>query len=107
MPRTTLVGLNPLLSGVWILKIDHERFFADPAKSPITWRGVDKGWVDKDTGAQLRFTAIGRSIWIKPFTGGKGEVRRVHHFYLEGENPYAAITHGEPIYEDELMQVVS
>ncbi len=91
---------------MWILKNDHERFFANPATSPVTWRGVDKGWVDKETGAQLRFVAVGRSIWIRPCEGGSGEVRRVHHLYIEGsENPYAAVTHGEPIYEDELMKV--
>ena len=90
----------------WIRKADHKRFFADPVKSPIEWKGKDKGWREKETGKKLMQSATGRSIWIRPFDGGSGEVRSVQHLYIEGEHcPTDGITYGSPIYEDELMEV--
>lgn len=88
----------------WILKSDHERFFADPAKSPVEWRG--KGWFKKGSDKKLLVAAFGRSIWTRPFMGGSGEVRRVEHLYIEGEpDPAKRMVYGASIYEDELIQV--
>jgi hypothetical protein len=90
----------------WIRKADHERFFADPVKSPIEWKGVDRGWCEKETGKKLMQVSMGRSIWTRPFEGGGGEVRSVQHLYIEGEpNPTEGMTQGSPIYEDEIMEV--
>ncbi len=89
----------------WIRKSDHERFFADPAKSPIEWKGKDKGWREKETGKKLMQVSIGRSIWMRPFMGGSGEVRRIQHLYIEGEPcPTDSTTYGASIYEDEIME---
>ena len=90
----------------WIRKADHERFFADPVKSPIEWRGKAKGWREKGSDKKLMQCATGRSIWERPFMGGSGEVRSVQHLYIEGEpNPTEGMTYGSPIYEDEIMEV--
>lgn len=89
----------------WIRKVDHERFFADKAKSPVEWR-EGKGWYVKGSNKKLMQSATGRSIWERPFMGGSGEVRSVQHLYIEGEPcPTDSMTYGASIYEDELMQV--
>ena len=90
----------------WIRKSDHERFFADPAKSPIEWKGEEKGWRVKGSDKKLMQSGVGRSIWERPFMGGGGEVRGVLHLFIEGEpDPTEGMTHGNPIYEDELIEV--
>lgn len=65
----------------------------------------DGVWVCKATHARIRCTEIGRSLWIKPFDGGFGEVRPVGHLWCPdcGEKPH--IKYGMPIYEDELVEV--
>lgn len=49
-----------------------------------------------------------RSLWVRPFEGGFGEVGRVAEIYCSGCDPEPKLTTaGAPIYEDELLEVVS
>lgn len=54
-------------------------------------------------GHDVVFKAIGRSIWLRPFMGGPGEVRQVLHPYcLTCNDELPNIALGTPIYDDEL-----
>ncbi len=70
-------------------------------------RGEDGKWRCKKTEAVVQFAATGRSIWVRPFGGGFGEVRPVAHLFCPGCTPEAEMKlpeYGTPIYEDELLQ---
>jgi hypothetical protein len=61
-------------------------------------------WRCKTCNEPIRTAVVGRSIWIRPFNGGPGEVRRVTHLAClvctpEKQPP----RYGSPIYEDELV----
>ena len=80
--------------------------------SDSTWveqhavQGEDGKWQCKETKAVIRIIVTGRSIWIRPFTGGFGEVRKVGHLYCPKCTPNTnPPQYGAPIYEDELVQV--
>jgi len=68
---------------------------------------VDGVWKCKKTNTAIKQTIIGRSIWIRPFLGGSGEVRQVTHPFCEKCDGRPTITYGTPIYEDELMRIIS
>ncbi|HLC39054.1 MAG TPA: hypothetical protein VJJ80_02970 [Patescibacteria group bacterium] len=60
-------------------------------------------WWCKQTGALIQMVIINRSIWIQPFMGGGGDVRRVGHLCCERCNPNRIFPqNGTPIYEDDL-----
>jgi len=65
----------------------------------------EKGWKCKKTGVAIMSAIIGRSIWMRPFMGGSGEVRQVAHLYCLGCGKRPVIEHGTPIYEDELIEM--
>jgi len=66
-------------------------------------RDDDGKWKCDKSGEVIRSFTTGRSIWIKPFLGGMGEVRMIQHPYCPSCNPkYQPPPHGTPIYEDEL-----
>lgn len=68
-------------------------------------RPGDKIWVCKKTKEPISNATVGRSIWIKPFTGGSGEVRQVVHLACMKCTPNAEPpNYGTPIYEDELVE---
>ena len=68
-------------------------------------RGADNVIRCKKTGAEIKQTVIGRSIWTRPFLGGSGEVRRVIHPFCPKCGSAPDIAYGEPIYEDELTEI--
>lgn len=53
-------------------------------------------------GVPIMVYVTGRSIWERPFMGGRGEVRQIGHMYLQNENE-PKIQYGMPVYEDELV----
>jgi hypothetical protein len=54
-------------------------------------------------GHDVAFAPVGRSMWDRPFMGGRGEVRPVFHPYcLTCKDERPKITLGEPLYSDEL-----
>lgn len=57
-------------------------------------------------GAELQIVATGRSLWMRPFAGGGGEVRRVGEIFCptcDGERQAPA--YGTPIYEDDCVDI--
>ncbi len=65
----------------------------------------DGKFVCKKTGEEIKSTVVGRSLWIRPFTGGSGEVARVLHVACTACNPTATPPdYGTPIYDDELVE---
>jgi hypothetical protein len=61
------------------------------------------GWKCKTTGQPIKIALIGRSVWIRPFLGGYGEVRQVGHSYCPCCQPNFELPKlSTPIYEDEL-----
>ncbi|HYC83250.1 MAG TPA: hypothetical protein VEB60_01730 [Candidatus Paceibacterota bacterium] len=81
-------------------------------KAQLDWlkehavRGNDKVWRCKEKGTDIQTAAVGRSIWIRPFSGGGGEVREVLHLTCLACSPNAELPeYGEPIYDDELVKV--
>lgn len=59
----------------------------------------------KTTGVEIRQVVVGRSIWTRPFLGGSGEVRQVMHPYCPKCGKAPNVSHGDPIYEDELTEI--
>jgi hypothetical protein len=56
-------------------------------------------------GHDVRFVIQGRSVWIRPLSGGYGEVRKVFHTYcVTCNDPKPEIELGSPIYGDELTR---
>ena len=92
-----------------IPKADYDRYFAENAAHPVVfpdqdgYTGDGEGPVCKVSGEPLQEIVTGRSIWIRPFGGGFGEVRRVAHLYCGCEPKREPPTYGTPIYEDELV----
>jgi hypothetical protein len=63
-------------------------------------------WMCKKTGAIIRVTETGRSIWHRPFMGGSGEVCQVGHLHCpECQPQFSVPSYGTPIYDDELIKV--
>jgi hypothetical protein len=68
--------------------------------------GEDHLWRCRTTGQPLRIAYRPRSIWIRPFTGGFGEVRLVGHVFCSAcQRDPQFPEPGLPIYEDELVEV--
>tara|TARA_B100000745_G_scaffold53689_1_gene31869 strand:+ start:1628 stop:1888 length:261 start_codon:yes stop_codon:yes gene_type:complete len=83
-----------------VTKADHDWLLEHAAQNP------DNTWVCKETGADIQYKEVGRSIWIRPFQGGFGEVLTVAHLYCPKCQPdFVAPTSGRPIFEDELVHV--
>jgi hypothetical protein len=77
-------------------------------KTDVTWlrehadqRGHE--WFCKTTGAAIQTARTGRSIWLRPFDGGYGEVRDVDHLWCPSCTPEPRVEYGTPIYADELV----
>ena len=59
----------------------------------------------KTSNCKIKLRIIGRSIWIKPLTGGFGSVEKVAHPYCPTCVPDPQFPkYGEPIYDDELIE---
>ncbi|MFH1473158.1 MAG: hypothetical protein ABIF06_01975 [bacterium] len=68
----------------------------------------DGSWRCKEeASAFIQHATTGRSIWIRPFGGGAGEVRMVTHLFCPEHNPdkMEHVSYGTPIYEDALVEV--
>ncbi len=90
-----------------VLISDYKRYLKDGGSHPTVRSEDTKGRACKESeGDSLQVHVTGRSIWFKPFMGGGGEVRSVHHLYCSCENnPWESLRYGEPVYEDLLMRV--
>ena len=63
----------------------------------------DNKYFCKSSGQAIGCAVIGRSIWVRPFQGGFGEVRPVLHVVCTACTPRTTLpSHGDPIYSDEL-----
>lgn len=60
----------------------------------------------QETGEKIQMIVTGRSLWIRPFRGGSGEVVKVIHPYCPACEPKPEVSYGDPIYGDELLEVV-
>lgn len=95
---------------LWIRKTDYYRFFSEDAKHPVIFPSEEGGEGDgpicAETREPLQMLMTGRSIWIRPFAGGDGEVRRVAHLWCPGcGEKEPQVRYGSPVYEEELVTV--
>jgi hypothetical protein len=109
MAPRRLCGLFYLYKVGWILE---EGVMPTVIKTELEWlkshaeqdkQGI---WKCRKTDKGILTAVVGRSIWLRPFMGGSGEVRRVTHLACDGCNPdKISPDHGAPIYEDELTTI--
>ena len=94
-----------------IPRVDYDRYFGENAAHPLVfpdedgYTGDGEGPVCKVSGEKLQQIVIGRSIWLKPFSGGGGEVRQVAHLSCGCELKREPPSPGTPIYEEDLADL--